>query len=223
MSKAFYEAIICSGGFAGEVFDVAAGPANTDIISALLSVGAGTLTANAPINLISTGALGAARTLTITSTEQDGRMFFLSARNSDITTNNLTVTATTSINGGGASLVISSARDYLFVHETGGTWRAYVQSLNAAASIFRATFAAAVWSAGTANRIVVIQTGAPAAGQIGPHALAIASSYLVQVYRDSDDTVVDTGIATDGVTGNVTLSKTGLGTAFAGRVVLAGT
>jgi len=223
MAKSFYETIICSGGFAGEVFDVAAGGANTDVIDVLLSVGDGILTENAPINMISTGALGAARDLDITGIEQDGRIFYLSARNSDITTNDLTVTATTDINGGGATLTISVATDYLFVHESGGTWRAYIQSQTAASGIFRTTFAAAVWAAGTANRIDVIQTGAAGAGEVGPHGLAIASSYLVQVYRDSDDELVDVGIVADGGTGDITLSKTGLGADFAGRVIVAGT
>src|SRR5882672_4348123 len=121
--KTFYEAIIAQGGFAGQVFDVAQGPTNLDIISVLLSVGNGAITGNAPINMISTGVLGAARSLNITATEQNGRMFFLSVRNTDVTTNNLTVVATTDINGFGPNFVISSQRDFLFVHETGGTWR----------------------------------------------------------------------------------------------------
>lgn len=228
--KHFYEAIIAEGGFAGQVFDVTQGdpgsfPDNTDIINTLLSVGNGTLTGNAPINIISTGALGAARSLTITATEQNGRLFFLSVRNSDITTNNLTVIASTDINGGGASFVINAARDYLFVHESGGTWRAYEQKFNLSgfARVFRGTFAASVWSAGTVNRITIVQTGAPAAGQIGPHSLAVASSYAVQVYRDSDNQLVDLGVVVDPGTGNITLSKTGLGADFAGRVIVVGT
>ena len=228
--KSFYEAIIAEGGFAGQVFDVAQGdagsfPENLDIIDVLLSVGNGALTGNAPINMISTGTLGAPRTLNITATEQNGRVFFLSVRNTDITTNNLTVTATTDINGGGASFVISAARDFLFVHESGGTWRAYEQKLNLSnfARVFRATFTALTWSAGTVNQITIIQTGAPAAGQIGPHGLAVASSYVVQVYRDSDNRLVDTGVIVNGGTGNITLTKTGLGVDFAGRVIVVGT
>lgn len=228
--KHFYEAIIAEGGFAGQVWDVTQGaggsfPGNTDIQDVLLDVGNGALTGNAAINLISTGALGAARMLNITATEQNGRVFFLSVRNTDITTNNLTVVATTDINGFGASFVISTKSDWLFVHETGGTWRAYQQVENSAnfARAFRTTFTALDWSAGTANRITIIQTGAPAAGQIGPHGLAIASSYVVQVYRDSDNQLVDTGVVVAPVTGNITLSKTGLGANFAGRVIVVGT
>lgn len=228
--KSFYEAIIAEGGFAGQVFDVTQGdagsfPDNTDIIDVLLSVGNGVLTGNAPVNIISTGALGGARSLTITATEQNGRFFFLSVRNSDITTNNLTVIASSDINGGGASFVINAARDYLFVHETGGVWRAYEQKFNLSgfARVFRATFSAGTWSAGTANRITIVRTGAPAAGEIGPHGLALASSYVVQVYRDSDNQLVDTGVIVNGGTGNITLTKTGLGANFAGRVIVVGT
>lgn len=228
--KSFYEAIIAEGGFAGQVFDVTQGdagsfPDNTDIIDVLLNVGNGILTGNAPVNIISTGAFGAPRSLTITATEQNGRFFFLSVRNSDITTNNLTVIASSDINGGGASFVIASARDFIFVHETGGVWRAYEQKQNLSnfARVFRVTFAALTWSAGTNNRITVIRTGAPAAGQVGPHGLALASSYVVQVYRDSDNQLVDTGVVVDPVTGNITLSKTGLGQNFAGRIIVVGT
>jgi len=231
MSKTFYEAIIAQGGFAGQVFDVAAGPANTDVIDALLSASDGVLTENAPVNMISTGALSAGAgtdgivDLDITALEQEGRWFWLSVRNSDIGTISLTVTSTTDINGGGATLTISSAQDLLFVHESGGTWRAYRQELSTAptnAKIFRDTFAASDWSGGPTNSITVIQTGAPGAGEIGPHGLAIASSYAVQVYRDSDDELVDLGTVVDGGTGDITLTKTGLGTNFDGRVIVVG-
>lgn len=228
--KHFYEAIIAEGGFAGQVFDVTVGaggsfPDNLDIINVLLENGNGVLTGNAPVNIISTSLLNAPRTLNIAATEQNGRFFFLSVRNTDIATNNLTVVATTDINGGGTNFVIASARDFLFVHETGGTWRAYEQKENLSnfARVFRTTFLAATWSAGTANRITVVRTGAPGAGQVGPHGLALASSYVVQVYRDSDNQLVDTGVVVDGATGNITLSKTGLGQNFAGRLIVVGT
>jgi hypothetical protein len=221
--KTFYEAIIAQGGFAGQVFDVAAGPANTDIIDVLLSAGDGSLTGNAPVNVISTGALGAARSLDISGVEQNGRFFYLSVRNSDLNSNSLTITPTTSINGS-ATLVLTAPADYIFVHESGGVWRAYYQfqTASTSTSVFRATFLSAVWSAGTANQITIIRTGSPGAGQIGPHNLPLASSYVVQVFRDSDNTLVDTGAKVDPVTGNVTLSKTGLGAAFNGRVILVG-
>lgn len=227
--KTFYEAIIAQGGFAGQFFDVAQGPANTDVINTLLSAGNGTLTGNAPINMASTGALGAPRSLSIVNTEQNGRVFFISVRNSDITTNNLTIVATTDINGGGASFVISSPKDYVFVHETSGTWRAYEQKLSqTSAQIFRSAFFAANWSAGTANQIRIIKSGVPGPGQIGPHNLGVASTYLVQVYRDNGGTepeaeLVDIQVKVDDVSGDIVLIKTGLSTAFDGHVIVAGT
>lgn len=227
MAKSFFETIIASGGFAGENFDVAAGPANTAVIDTLLGVGDGTLTEDAPVSMVSTGALNAPRTLDISGIENDGRFFFLSVRNSDITTNSLSVISTTDINGNGptAGLVINEARDYLFVHESGGTWRAYQQKLSQGedSQVFRATFAGADWTAGVANQIVIVQTGAAGAGEIGPHGLGIAGSYTVAVFRDSDDELVDVGVVVDDITGNVTLTKTGLGANFNGRVIIIGT
>lgn len=229
MAKTFYEAIIGQGGFAGQVFDIAQGPAETQVLDVLLSASGGTnasmLEIDAPVNLISTGALGGARELDITGIEQEGRFFFLSARNSDITTNNLTITATTDINGGGASLVISAASDYIFIHESGGTWRAYQQQLSvpSVACVFRADFSAADWDAGaTANSITVVQSGVPGAGEIGPHACAIASSYVVQVFRDSDDRQVGIPVLVNPTTGDITLRKFGLGPDFDGRVIIVG-
>lgn len=231
MAKTFYEAIIAHGGFAGQYFDVTQGNdvnqpgPDSDIISQLLSAGDGTLTSNAPVNLISTGALGAPRTLDLSGAEQEGRFFFLSVRNSDITTNSLFILGTTSVNGFGptAGLEVDAATDYILVHETGGVWRAYVQNTTSSfATIFRDTFTAADWSAGTANRITIIRSGTPVAGQIGPHGLALSASYVVQAYRDSDDQLVDVGIAVNDANGNITLSKTGLGPNFAGRVVVIG-
>ncbi|MHA2063654.1 MAG: hypothetical protein ACXABY_04640 [Candidatus Thorarchaeota archaeon] len=239
MAKSFYEAIIAHGGFAGQAYDIAAGGTETqtgDVIDVLLGDSGGTnaslLQENAPINLISTGALGGARELDITNIEDSGRMFFLSVRNSDISgVNTLTITATTDINGGGASLVLSSATEILFVHEgaegaTAGNWRAYEQTLQGATSniarIFRDTFAAVDWDAGASNnQIEIPQTGAAGAGQIGPHGLMVATSYVVQVYRDSDDEQVDVGLeVTAG--GLITMTKAGLGPDFAGRVVVVG-
>jgi hypothetical protein len=227
MAKSFYETIIASGGFAGESFDVAAGPANTAVVDVLLSAGDGILTEDAPVSLVVTGALGAARELDLTNCEQDGRFFYLSVRASDITTNSLTLMVTTDINGMGptSGLTISEAQDYLLVHESSGTWRAYQQKLTQGADsqVYRATFSAGDWAAGTANQITFVQTGAPGAGEVGPHSLGISSSYTVNVYRDSDDEAVDVGVIVDGGTGNVTLTKTGLGADFAGRVMIVGT
>jgi hypothetical protein len=225
--KTFYEAIIGQGGFAGQVFDVTQGPTTTetpDIIDVLLPTGNATLTGNAPVNIISTGLLGGtARTLFITGMEQPGRFFFLSVRNTDLASGALTISPTTSINGS-ATMVLSAPADYLYVHESGGVWRAYQQSTAEAgeAYVFRATFAAIKWSNGVVNKITILRTGVAGAGQIGPHLLSLASSYTVQVFRDSDNQKVDVGVIVDPVTGNITMTKTGLGTDFAGRVIVMG-
>ena len=227
MAKNFYETIIASGGFAGEHFDVAAGPANTGVIDILLSVGDGTLTEDAPISVISTGTLGADRVLDLSNLEAaDGRILLLSVRNDDIGTFTLTLQATTSINGFGPTtgFIISSAKNYWLIHETGGFWRAYEQRLNFGASsvVYRDTFVAADWANGTNNQITIIRSGAPGAGEIGPHNLADADSYVVQVYRNNDDELIDTGVIVDSATGNITLTKTGLGQNFDGRVIIIG-
>lgn len=225
MAKSFFETIIASGGFAGESFDVAVGPANLGVIDVLLDTGSGALTEDAPVSLVSSGALTASRVLTITAVEQAGRYFFLSVRNSDIAPGiTLTVTATTDINGGGTSLVLSEARDYLFVHETSGTWRAYQQKLSQGADsqVYREAFVIADWSSAPANTIVFSQD-APGGNELGPTGLGISGSYTVAVYRDSDDELVDVGVVVDPGTGDVTLTKTGLGADFDGRVIIIGT
>ena len=125
--KTFYEAILAHGGFAGEVFDIAAGPANVDVIDVLLSAGDGTLTSNIPLNIISTGLLNFNRTLYLSGAEQNGRLFFISLRNTDLADDMLqiTIVATTDINGAGPTMIVNKKRDYIFVHETGGSWRVY--------------------------------------------------------------------------------------------------
>ena len=228
MAKSFYETIIASGGFAGEHYDVAVGPTLDGVLTgSALSAGDGALGEDTPVSVISTGALGAARELDISGAENgDGRIILLSVRNSDITTNSLTLIPTTSINGFGPTtgLVINEEKNYWLIHETGGVWRAYEQRLDfgAAATVFRDTFAAADWGAGTANEITILRTGSPAAGEIGPHNLMDADSYVIQVYRDSDDELVDVGVIVDSATGDITITKTGLGAPFDGRVIIIG-
>lgn len=91
-------------------------------------------------------------------------------------------------------------------------------------SVFRAAFLAADWTAGTANRIKVIRTGTPGAGEIGPHGLAASYTYTVQVYEDGvTSKLVDLGTEVDVATGDITLSKTGLATAFNGHIIIIGT
>ena len=78
MTKSFFETLLVSGGFAGENFDIAVGPANTRVIDVVLSAGNGVLQIESPLTLRSTGALAVTRTLDLSSVEQDGRMLFLS-------------------------------------------------------------------------------------------------------------------------------------------------
>lgn len=227
MAKEFFTAIIASGGFAGESFDINVGPAETDVIDVLLSAGSATfpseLQENAPINLISTGALTGSRELDISGIENDGRVFFLSVRNTDIAANNLTITATTDINGGGASLVVSLTRDFLFVHETGGSWRAYQQATpTTAVALFRGFIDSTDWAAGTANRVTVIRTGVPVAGEIGPHNLTLANSYIIQSYRDDNGNQINLGAEVDSTTGDITLRKTGLAPSIDVRIIVMG-
>jgi hypothetical protein len=85
---------------------------------------------------------------------------------------------------------------------------------------FRGTFTTAEWSSGISNQITILQTGAPAAGQIGPHGNPIAGSYNVAVFRDSDDQQVDVGVEVNPANGNITLTKTGMGADFDGRVMV---
>jgi hypothetical protein len=129
MSKEFFESIIAHGGFAGQSYDANIGPFNAGVIDALLNAATptATLQSDAPINIVSTGALGGAKSLDLSLIEDNGRLLYLSARNSDIAVNNLTLIPTTTINGAG-TLVIAASTDLILVHETGGVWRAYYQS-----------------------------------------------------------------------------------------------
>lgn len=212
------------------------GSGDTFLIDVLLKTGNGVLTTDAPYALYSTGTLGAARTLDISALEAEnvaqggealpGRFFFLSVLNSDVsTTNTLTISGSTSVNGS-PSLTINSTGDYLFTHLTGGIWRSSVlpSPSDSLASIKRVPFTAADWSAGTKNEITVIQSGSPVAGEVGPHLLAKYGSYLVQVINTdlTPDEMVDVETQFDSVTGNITLVKAEKAKPFNGVVIIAG-
>jgi hypothetical protein len=124
--KSFYEAILAHGGFAGDVFDIAVGPPNVDVVDTLLSVGDTNITQNIPLNIISTGLLNGNRTLNIAGAEQNGRMFFLSMRNTDLGNFQVFITASTTINDD-SQFIVNKPHDYLFVYETGGVWKVYRQ------------------------------------------------------------------------------------------------
>jgi len=232
MSKLHYANVFASGGFAGESFDIAAGPANTGLIDVLLSAGDGALTDEAPHVLASTGALGAPRALDISGMETEsaggaqalrGRFFYLTVQNSDIdSTNTLTLSSSATINGA-ASFVIDTTGDYLFHHIASGVWRAnYLpDGYPSSAELQRIPFATTDW---VSDAITVIASGSPGAGQVGPHDFAPYNSYIVQVLNTdlTPDEMVDVETQFAG-SGNVTIRKAARQAAFNGIVVIVGT
>ena len=211
------------------------GDGDTLIQDVLLKAGSGALTTDAPLVLVSTGALGAARQLDISALEAEsagqggealrGRLLVLSVQNTDLLTNNLTVVSSSTINGA-ASLVISSAGEYLLYHIESGVWRATVLPTPAdgLATITRISFSAADWDAGaTKNTIKILQTGSPAAGEVGPHELTIAGSYVIQVINTdlTPDEMVDVEIQF-AANGDITMKKAARAADFNGTVVIIG-
>lgn len=212
------------------------GSADTALIDVLLKTGNGALTTDAPLVLVSTGALGAARTLDISALEVEdtaqgaqalrGRIFIFGVLNSDISqTNSITLSATTSINGA-PTFAITSQGDYMFAHVANGVWRCTVlpRPADNLASVVRIPFTAADWSAGTINQITIPATGALSPGQVGPHGLAAYGSYLVQVINTdlTPDEMVDVETQFNAVTGAITLLKAQKAKPFNGVCVIAG-
>lgn len=230
------EAVAASAGVT-TVFTKGSGlGADTLIQDVLLNVGDGTLTDDAPWMLTSTGALGAARELILDNTEVEsaakggqplnGRIFILSVQNSDILTNALTVTGSTSVNGSAGGIVISTEGDYLFQHVQGGVWRANIlpRPSESLATIARIPFIAADWDAGAVKNTIVVKRIAPiAAGQVGPHLLTAAGSYVVQVINTdlTPDEQVDVEIQF-AASGDITLKKAAKAPDFNGVVVILG-
>jgi len=216
------------------VFD---GSIDTAIQDILLKTGNGALLEDAPHVLESTGALGAARTLDISGMEVElaarggmdlpGRFFYLSVRNTDVSsTNSITVSAGLTINGA-ATFVINNTGDYLFHHTKDGAWRVNLlpRPDEQAAVLKRIPFVAADWDAGAVNdTIKVIQTGTAAAGEVGPHEIAAYDSYLVQIINTdlSPNEIVDVEVQFDS-NGDVILKKARKAADFAGIVVISGT
>ena len=234
MATIAYSHQIMSGGFSGESFDIAAGGADVGLIDVLLSVGDGAVTENIPAVLVSTGALGGARQLDLSAAEveaagalaMNGRIIFLSVQNSDIATNNLTIIGSATINGA-ASLVVSSATDFVLQHVAAGVWRANVlpRPSENHATIARVSFASTVWDAGaTKNQIKILQTGIAGAGEAGPHALLKSGSYVVEVINTdlTPDEKVEVEVQFDSATGNITLKKAPKAADFAGVCVIVG-
>lgn len=212
------------------------GSADTKLISNLLKAGNGVLTTDTPLVLYSTGALTTARTLDISALEAEsvqqggealnGRFFYLSVQNSDISPSvSLTVNSSATINGL-STLVIKKATDYLFFHEAAGVWRCNVLSRpgEAHATIAQIDFTAADWNAGAVkNQIKVIQTGVAAAGEVGPHNLKVYPQYVVEVINKdlTPFEAVDVEVQFDN-SGNVTMVKAQKAKPFNGTIVLIG-
>lgn len=214
------------------------GSANPLIQDVLLSTGNGALTEDTPFVLTSTGALGGTRTLDLSGMEVesaahgaqalDGRWFYLSVQNSDISaTNTITVSGSTSINGN-ANLVISNTGDYMFYHVDNGVWRVNVlpRPSERLSTMARVAFTAADWQADTGNRgrIKVIQTGTAAAGEVGPHEVTLYDSYIVQVVNTdiTPNEIVDVEVQIDS-NGDVILHKAPAQPDFNGIVLVNGT
>jgi len=230
-----YSHVFSSAGFSGEDFDVAQGPADTGVIDILLSAGDGALTEHAPHVLISTGALSAARQLDISGAEVesgaygaqalDGRFFYLSVQNSDISTYDITVVSSSTINGA-TGFVISSGNDYLFHHINSGDWRVntLIRPDVDLASLVRVDFVTTDWTNGTADMIKCLQTGSPSTGEIGPHSLAAYDTYIVQVINSdlTPDEMVDVEIQF-AANGDITIRKAARAPDFNGTMIIAGT
>lgn len=226
MTKDFLETVLISGGLAGGTFDIAVGPANTGIIDKLLSVDNGALQVDAPVTLRSTGPLGATRTLDLSGIENDGRIVFLSIENTDLPTNNLVLSPSTSINGA-SSLTSSEVTQWILFHLSGGVWfalRQWPQNTVQGAAVRRLAFVAADWGLGPVDSIEITQSVAPSIldGEIGPHGLDVAPMYNVQVYDNSGavNVVVGVEVEVDPATGHITMRKAGPD--FPGEVIIIG-
>jgi len=225
MAKFFYENVAAAAGFSGESFDIAQGPANTGIIDVLMSAGtASALTGDAPHVLVSTGALGAANALSIAGMESEtageggaalrGRFFYLSVQNTDISTNNITVSATSTINGL-ATLVIDHVGDYLFHHIAAGVWRVNTLATPAQsfATLVRIPFTTGDW--GGVNTYTITQAA---------HGLTAHNSYIIQVINTDLSPVEQVDVEMQfAASGNITLRKAPRAADFNGIAIIAGT
>lgn len=200
------------------------------------------LTEDAPLCLVSSGALGADRILNFSGMEVEtaarggqplnGRFIYLSVQNSDVNNSGtgykLTLKGSGTVNGV-ASVDITSPGDYWMVHDENGNWRINIlpQPGEALATLVRVPFAAAKWGQHPTNKntIVCLQTGIPGNGQIGPHGITAYSTYLVQVYNTENATwteQVDVEIKVDKITGDITLQKAQKAVPFDGILVISG-
>ena len=226
MTKNLYENLRIHGALETQVFDVAAGPANVGVIDTLLSAGDGQLQVGAPFMLRSTGALGAGRTLDLTAVEAAPRTLFFDVSNTDLNPNNIVLSPSVSINGA-PSISVAEVSQWILYHVGGGVWyglRQWPQNTIEGAAVKRLAFDSGVWAAGTANEITITQSAGPGPGQIGPHGLDIANTYVVQVYSLRLGVMVLQLLTTivDPATGNITVQIADSSLAFGGTVIIVG-
>jgi hypothetical protein len=91
------------------------------------------------------------------------------------------------------------------------------------ATIARVPFTAKDWSAGIVNQIVVIPSGIPSNGQVGPHGLVVASNYGITVVNIdvTPDEVIDCETHFTS-TGFITLVKSQKARPFNGVIIIVG-
>jgi hypothetical protein len=194
--------------------------------------GACAMTEDTPQVLISTGALGSPSLLDLTGAEAEvagnggvalkGRVIFLSIRNTDILTNSIQIISSATINGQ-ASFKVATEGDYILIHEQSGAWRINILPRPAenAAVMKRVDFVQADW---VSNKITCIQTGVAGAGQIGPHDITVASSYVVQIVNTSLTPDEQVGLQVQFATnGDITIAKAAKAPTFNGTLLVIGT
>lgn len=191
-----------------------------------------TLTEDTPQVLISTGALGSPSLLDLSGAEAEvagnggvalkGRIIYLSIRNTDILTNSIQIVSSATINGL-ASFKIATEGDYILVHEQSGAWRLNILPRPAenAAVMKRVDFLTTDW---TNNKITCIQTGLAGPGQIGPHEITAAASYVVQIVNTTLAPDEQVGLQVQFATnGDITIGKAAKAPTFDGTLLIIGT
>lgn len=201
------------------------------------------LTEDTPHLVVSNGALGGNRILDISGMEVesaarggkalDGRFMHLSVMNTDVDNTGFGVTLTVKASGlinGAATFVITTPNDYWFEHDQNGNWIVTVMPSpsDKVAVVKRVPFIAAKWGEHPTNKntIVVLQTGVPGVGQIGPHSLANYDSYLAQVWNADYSTfteLTECELKVDKTTGNITMQKAQGAQPFNGEIIISGT
>jgi len=216
----------------------------TAIIDQLLSLGNGILTEDCPLDLSSTGALFGPVTLDLARLEKEstdqggmamnGRPIFFHVLNSNVSATNSISIFTSTVGGtinAAANFVITNTGDYMLVHVADGLWRVCIlpRPGEGLATFKRVPFTAAMWNAGaTKNKITILASGSPGAGQCGPHNLTIYEGYNVDIINtdingtDSTSEMVKPEVKFDAATGNIIMLKAEKAQAFNGIALIVG-